>query len=574
MRQCPACKRTYNDETLNFCLDDGAELLYGPASGEAPTVTIPAAPTDESSSSPSSSSRVDQKTQLFPQPGFGTPAAPNETRAPKASTRRILLLVSGVAIIALIGFLGYRYLNTAGADHISSIAVMPFVNESANDDVEYLSDGISETLINSLTELPNLSVKPRSSAFRYKGRESEARTIGSELGVGAIITGRLKQRGDDITLFVALVDTASENQIWGQQYQRKLTNLVNLQTEIARDVSERLRTRLTGVGEQRAQKNYSADPEAYRLYLQGRYHWNKRSRRDIELAIDYFKQSTIRDPSFSRAFAGLADSLSIIGGYTGAGAHETIAEARNAALTSLSLDPDSAESHIALGTILFYYDHNFAEAERELTRAAALDPRNGHAQHMLGLFFMSMGRTDEGLARYRSALELEPVSLPFHRGYALALSYARKYEESVAQFKKTIELDPSFGLAYFGFAYTLSLQGKFAEAVESYAKGVELAGAAGQAADLRRSFATGGWKTFLRDLLDRPVLPGTTPAPHFIRALYVVQLGDKEEAFEELDRSYDKREGFVTLVKVHPGLDPLRDDARYRELVRKVGVPE
>jgi TolB-like protein len=564
MRQCPECQRVYYDEKLNFCLDDGAELLHGPATSEPATVRLP--------------STEHESTKIYAgatDASGGTTRNSSETDlAPGPVSRRLLLTLCGIAILILGGFFGYRYFASAGSDRVTSIAVMPFMNESGSADVEYLSDGISEALINSLTQVPTLTVKPRSSAFRYKGRESDAKTIGSELGVGAIVTGRLTQRGDDITLFIRLVDTATENQIWGQQYQRKLANLVSLQSEIARDVSENLRTRLTSAGEQRAQKNYSANPEAYRLYLQGRYHWNKRSRRDIELAIDFFKQSTMRDPRFAPAFAGLADSLSIIGGYTGASAHETIADARSAALTSLSLDPESAEAHIALGTILLYYDHNFVEAEREFKRAIELDPKNGHAKHMLGLLFMSLGRLEEGLESYRAALELEPVSLPFNRGYALALTYSRNYDESVAQFRKTIELEPSFGLAYFGFAYTLSLQGKFAEAVEAYAKGVEVAGDADRGLKLRRAFAGGGWSSFLRTLLDRPNLLGMTPTPHFIRALYLIQLGDKEAALGELKTSYDTREGFITVIKVHPGLDPVRDDPRYKELVQKVGLPD
>jgi TolB-like protein len=580
MRQCPECKRIYYDERLNFCLDDGAELLHGPASEEQATAFMPSAAVgiDESSAvasgsavAPSSREPSDDKTRLFP-------VAPSEDlttndRHARPANLRLPLAILAVAVLALGGFLGYRYLATAGAKQIDSLAVVPFANESGNADIEYLSDGISETLINSLTQLPNLNVKPRSSAFRYKGRESEAKAIGSELGVGAIITGRLTQRGDDITLFIRLVDTATENQIWGQQYHRKLVNLVTLQSEIARDVSENLRTRLTSVGEERAQKGYSTNPEAYRLYLQGRYHWNKRSRRGIEMAIDYFKQSTTLDPKFAAAYAGLADSLSIIGGYSGVGGRETNAEARTAALTALSLDPESAEAHIALGTILFYYDYNFVEAEREFTRATELDPKHGHAQHMLGLFLMSVGRHEEGLARHRLALELEPVSLPFNRGYALALTYAGRFDESVAQFRKTVELDASFGLAYLGLGYTLSLQGKFAEAAEAYSHGVEVSGAPDQAVNLRRSFATGGWKAFLRAVLDRPIPFGGTPTPPFIRSLYIVQLGDKDWALEELNTAFEKRDGFMTLIKVHPGLEPLREDPRFIMLVKKVGLP-
>ncbi|HVF30986.1 MAG TPA: tetratricopeptide repeat protein [Pyrinomonadaceae bacterium] len=559
MRQCPECKRIYYDDRLNFCLDDGVELLHGPGSGDTPTVVLDAAETR--ASAPSSNDR----TKLF------DAAAPNNGRG---LDKRFLVAAIGVVIIALGSFVAYRYLGTRGTVAISSVAVMPFVNDSGNPDGEYLSDGISETLINSLTEVPNLSVKPRSSTFRYKGREFEAKAIGSELGVGAIITGSLTQRGDDITLFVRLVDTASENQIWGKQYSRKLANLVTLQSEIARDVSESLRSKLTGAGEQRARKNYSADPEAYRLYLQGRYHWNKRSRRDIELAIDYFKQSTARDPRFAAAYAGLADSLSIIGGYRGTPAGETIDDARAAAQTALSLDPDSTEAHTALGTLFFYYDHNFVEAEREFRRAIELDPRSGHAYQMLGLLLVALGRFDEGLEQYRNALGVEPVSPNFNRGYALALAYSRRYDESIAQFRKTIELEPSFALAYFGLLQPLSLQGRYAESVEAYVEGLEALGSTQRAASLRQTFSTAGWEAFLRAQLQREYIAGTTPTPHFIRSTYFVQLGDKAAALDELDKSYNKREGFVTLIKVHPALDPLRQEPGFKDLVRKVKLPE
>ena len=576
MRQCPECKRLYYDETLNFCLDDGVELLYGPGSDETATAILPefGVPPLAGRFGESTTRHQIHPTEAESQTNTGDSTERRSHSAPRTRwTKRVA--ISGVLALLLVGaFFGYRYFGSVSSKQIGSIAVMPFVNESGNVEVEYLSDGMTETLINSLTQLPDLNVKPRSSTFRYKGREADTKTIGSELGVGAVLNGRLVQRGEDITLFLALVDTATENQIWGKQYSRKLANLVTLQNDIVRDVSESLRRGPTGTDADATRASYSTNPEAYRLYLQGRYHWNKRSRRDMELAVDYFKQSVARDPQFALAFAGLADTLTVIGGYTGTAAHEYVAEARTAAQTALSIDPGSAEAHVALGTILFYYDHDFREAEREFRRAIELDPKSGQAHQMLGILFISTGRVEQALDEYRLALEVEPVSLPIHRGYALTLTYARRYDESVVQFRKTIELEPTFGLAYYGLSQTLFLQQKYAESAETYARGVEISGGSESAGNLRRAYAAEGWSGFLRAMVNRRTLPGNTPTPHFIRALYFVELKDDEAAFAELNSSFDDREGFITLLKAHPGLDPLHDDPRFKELVKKVGLPE
>lgn len=581
MRQCPECKRLYYDETLNYCLDDGVELLYGPAASETATAILP------EFGVPPSGGRFDElptRRKIEPTEAEPPTSASDLTETHRHSASRAgrprtvwtkLAAISGILVALLVGaYFGYRYFDSASSRQIRSIAVMPFVNEGGNVDVEYLSDGMTETLINSLTQVPDLNVKPRSSAFRYKGRESDTKTIGSELGVAAVLNGRLVQRGDDITLFLTLVDTATENQIWGKQYSRKLANLVTLQNDIVRDVSESLRRGPTNTNADETRTNYSTNPEAYRLYLQGRYHWNKRARRDMDLAVEYFRQSAARDPKFAPAFAGLADTLTVIGGYTGAAAHEYIAEARTAAQTALSIDPGSAEAHVALGTIFFYYDHDFREAEREFRRAIELDPKSGQAHQMLGILFISTGRIGQALNEYRLALEVEPVSLPVNRGYALALTYARRYDESVAQFRKTIDLEPTFGLAYYGLSQTLLLQKKYAESVETYAKGVEVSGGFEYASRLRRAYAAEGWTGFFRAIVTRPVTLGITPTPHFIRALYFVELRDSEAALAELNSSFDDREGFIVLLKVHPGLDPLQGDPRFKELLKKVGLPE
>lgn len=244
--------------------------------------------------------------------------------------------------------------------------------------------------------------------------------------------------------------------------------------------------------------------------------------------------------------------------------------AKSAAQTALSLDPDLAEAHSALGNILFGYDHDFTGATREYKRAVELNPKYAEAYQMHGLLLGCLGRHDEALAQYRRALDIEPVSLPINRGYGVALIYARRFDESADQFRKTIVLDPVFPLAYFGLAQALALQQKYPESAEAYAKGLEVAGGADQAAKLREAFATGGWTSYLRTkLLLRQ--SGPAPQPHYVRALSFVSLGDKESAIAALNKSFDNREGLFTALNAEPSFDPLRDDPRFKELVRKLG---
>lgn len=560
MKQCPECSRTYADDTLNYCLDDGASLVYGPAE-PATAILTPDRLANE------------DPTRIFAPSATPENDSPPETARPTTSKRNsIIAAVFGIILVTALAVGSYIYYGRGVSKQIESIAVMPFSNESGNADIEYLSDGLTETLINSLTELPNLNVKPRSSAFRFKDRETDAKTIGRELNVGAILNGRLVTRGDEFTLFLILVDTGSENQIWGKQYTRKLANLVALQNEIVRDVSDSLRTKLTET-DVRAGKNQTANPEAYRLYLQGRFHWNKRTRGDIERAVEYFQQSTALDPQFALAYSGLADSLSMLSNYKGTPAHQSMAAARSAAQTALSLDPDLAEAHTALGNILFGYDHDFTGAEREYKRAAELNPEYAPAHQMYGLMLGCLGRHDEALAGYRRALDIEPVSLPINRGYGIALIYARKYDESARQFRKTIELDPAFPLAHFGLAQALTLQQKYPESADAYAKGLEVGGSPAEAARLREAFATGGWIGYLRTRLQLRQV-GPTPQPHYVRAASFVHLGDKASAIAALNKSFEDREGLFTALNVEPTFDLLRGEPGFMELVRKLGLPE
>src|SRR5437667_2817290 len=294
---------------------------------------------------------------------------------------------------------------------IQSIAVLPFTNASGNSDVDYLSDGITESLINSLSQIPNLSVKARSTVFHYKGKDVTPQQAGSELSVQAVLNGRVMQHGDQLTLSLELVDARTGDQIWGEQYNRKTTDLAALQSEIARDVSNKLRTKLSGAEEQRVTKSYTANAEAYQLYLKGRFYWNKRTIDDFNRAIPNFQQAIDKDPNYALAYSGLADSYALLAVFGVVPPKDLMPQARAAATKSLALDDSLAEAHASLGEIMAYYDWDFSGAEREFRRAIDLNPNYATAHQWLAEEISVLRGHEEALAEIRRALELDPLSL-------------------------------------------------------------------------------------------------------------------------------------------------------------------
>ena len=487
-------------------------------------------------------------------------------------------LTAAVAFVVLVlGAVGlYFYLHARSTEvAIDSIAVLPFVNESSNPDVEYLSDGMTESLINSLSQLPNLLVKARSSVFRYKGKEVEPQQVGSELNVQAILSGRVVQRGDDLTLYLSLVDGRNGNQLWGEQYNRKLTNLVTLQNEIARDVANKLRVRLSGAEEQKLAKNYTENVEAYQLYLKGRFYWNKRTPEALKRAVAYFNQAIALDPSYALAYAGLADAYALYLEFGILPSRESVPQARDAALKALSLDDRLAEAHASLGIILLWADYDFAAAEREFKRAIELNPNYATAHQWYGSLLISLGKTEEALTQYRRAVEIEPLSVVMNYSYGSGLFYARRYDEAIAQSKKTLELDANSLGAYFWLGYAYVSRGDYAQAVEAFAKSREVIGDPEAAELMRKNFAKGGWQMFLLGVLEdrrrgsRAFVFGAD-SPYRLAQVYLL-LGNKEEAIAQLNKSYDIREPLLTRLKVDPRLDGLRGDPRFQDLLRRVG---
>ncbi len=481
----------------------------------------------------------------------------------------LLALVAGVTGIGLY----LRARNSTGA--IKSIAVMPFVNESGNADAEYLSDGMTETLITSLSQVPDLNVKARSSVFRYKGKETDPKTIGKELNVQAILNGRVAQHGDQLTLNLELVDVQNENVIWSEQYNRKQTDLVSLQSDIARDVSRKLKTKLSGADTQRLTKTYTANPEAYQLYLKGRFYWNKRTGESLKKSVEYFNQAIEKDPNYAMAFAGMADAYNLMPGYSAGSAKEYLPKARTAAMKALEIDDNLAEAHASLANVLGGYDWNFAESTREFQRAIELNPNYPTAHHWYGENLGQMGRFDEGIAELKRAQELDPLSLIINADLGEVYTWARQYDKAIEQLRKTIEMDQSFYYAHWHLGLAYALKGSIQEGIAEYQKARSLDDDPWVLALLGHAYAASGKRDEALKTLDQ--LKETSKQRYvrqYIFAVVYAGLNEKDQAFQWLEKGYQGRADDLTLIKVDPLLDNLRSDPRFADLVRRVGLPQ
>jgi len=505
-------------------------------------------------------------------PNPGTTNSTPESLA-RTSPRNIVVIALLLFVLAGIGIPGYWFFRNHSTKQIESIAVMPFVNDSGNADVEYLSDGMTETLISSLSNLPNLNVKARSSVFRYKGKETDAKTIGKELNVPAILNGRVTQRGDQLTLSLELIDAQTENVIWSEQYNRRQSDLVSLQSEIARDVSSKLRTKLSGADEQKLAKTYTTNSEAYKLYLQGRFYWNKREEKDFRKAIEYFNQAIALDGNYALAYAGLADTYALLSTFGFMPSTEGVPKAREFARQAVSLDGGLGEPHTTLGYLSLTFDYDLAGSEREFRRAIELNPNYATAHQWYGEMLLNAGRFDEASAEYRRALEIEPLSLPINWDFGRFLYMSRRYDESMTQHKKTIELDPGFARAHRTLAEVYRVKGDYANAVEERARFFDLIGQSQNAALIRATFARDGWLGFLR-LVTAENSPLKDSNNSWVVAKAYLDLGQKDKAFAELNKAYENRLSSLCWLKVEPQLDSLRSDPRFGELLKKMGFPQ
>jgi eukaryotic-like serine/threonine-protein kinase len=505
--------------------------------------------------------------------------------APAASSAEYLvsgikehkLATSLAVLVLLIGVVGLSaYLHTRNTEvAIESIAVLPFVNQNRDPDSEYLSDGLTESIINSLTQLPNLRVIPSSSAFHYKAKEIDPLTAGKELGVRAILTGRILQRGDNLTISTALIDVRDNKQLWGEQYNEQVSDLLSVQREIAQQITGNLRLKLTGEQQTKVAKHYTDNPEAYQLYLKGRFYWNKRNADALKKSIEYFNQAIERDPNYALAYSGLADAYNLIPNYNAGSPQEYFPKAKAAAKRALELDDTLAEAHTSLASELFIYDWNVGESTREFQRAIELNPNYATAHHWYSDGpLLTAGRFDQALAEMKRAQELDPLSLIINAEVGVTYLNARQYDKAIEQLRKTIEMEQGFYFAHWMLGVAYEMKGDIQDALAEYQTARRLGDDPSMLGLIGHAYAMSGKRDEALKTLDQlNEIAKQRFVPTYSFVLIYAGLGDKDEAFRWLEKGYQARDTEMTQLKIDPLLDGLRSDPRFTDLERRVGLP-
>ena len=576
MKRCPECRRDYYDETLIYCLEDGVPLVQGavPAPDEPSTAIL------HSTDAPGEATTA--QTAILPtgaeakaQGSLGDATERQTISKHRAAKPLAVLVVAGLLFVG--GFFGYKYFSTT--KQIESIAVMPFVSESGNADLEYLSDGMTETLISSLSQLPNLNVKARSSVFRYKGKETSAQIIGKELNVQAILHGRVVQRGQDIVLYVELVDTGTENSLWKHTYSKTMTSLVALQNDVARDVADKLRVKLSATDRQKLAKNYTENTEAYQAYLRGRHFWNKGAVPGYEKSREFFQLAIEIDPTYALAYAGLADFYGFSAANGLSVPEESWPRCETAVNKALELDDSLSEAYNPLAAVKMYLHRDWPAAERAFRRGIELNPNFPEIRHHYGLRLVNSGRGEEGLAEIQRALDLDPLSVRFNLTRARLLFTLRDYDRAHDQMLKTLELDPNVPLAHEWLGNIYEQKKMHREAVAAWAKALTLRGETEKATALEQAFVSSGFEAAVRSLakkeierLDEKQKRGDYVAAGEYMTAYT-RMGDKDQALAWFEKVLEDLTGFRFEVNINPIFDPLRGDPRFQELVKKVGNP-
>jgi serine/threonine protein kinase/TolB-like protein/Tfp pilus assembly protein PilF len=488
--------------------------------------------------------------------------------------------VAGLAIglmLVMVGAAAFLYHGRSSLQEISSIAVLPFVNVGADPNTEYLSDGITESLINNLSQLPNLAVMSRSSVFRYKGKDVDPQAAARDLKVQGVITGRIVQRGDQLVISAELIDGRTNRNLWGEQYDRKLSDLLAVQQDITGAISTRLRERLSGETNRQAAKGGTNDPEAYQLYLKGRFYWEKRTQQSLETAKDYFTRAIDKDPNYALAYVGLADYYNVLPDYAPASVRDTAPKAISTAEKALAIDDSLAEAHATLASA-HQSLWDWSVAEREFRRALELNPKAADAHKLYSLYLSNVGRQEEALAEIKSAVELDPLNLPFINNLTQQYQVMGQYDLAVAQAKKGIEMDPNFVPQHFNLAFVYQDMGQYDLWMEELKKAVALNNDPEETAiadEVARVYAQSGFRAAnakdaeLRERLAkrRYVDPGSI-------ALDYAVIGDKEQAFAWLEKAYAEKAGSLLYLKTAHPWDALHSDPRFGNLLKRMGLPQ
>jgi len=487
-------------------------------------------------------------------------------------------LALGLIVLAA-GAVGFgMYLHARNTEvAIDSIAVLPFQNRSTEPDSEYLSEGLAESLIYRLSQLPNLKVSPTSLVFRYKGQEIDPIKVGKDLGVSAVLSGRITQRGDNLTISAELVDVRYNKLLWGEQYNRKTSELLATQREIAREIVDTLKLKVSGQ-ERGLAKHYTESNEAYQLYLKGRFYYNKRTDEGMQKSLEYYQQAIAKDPTFALAYSGVADTYDLLCAPDAGGTlppNEVMPKAKAAAQKAIEIDESLAEPHVSLAHVRYYYDRDWAAAEREFKRAIELNPNYPQAHHWYAIYLMWSGRTNEGLAEIRRAQELDPLSLPINMTVGWLLCDAQRIDEGIDQLRKTLEMDPAFVVAHVRLGYCFERKGAYDGAIAESQRIFDLGAKSLGIAGLGRAYAMAGKRNEAqKELAELQELSKQRYVSPGLFALIYAALGDKDQAFAWLEKAVAEHDLFTARLKVDQRFDPLRSDPRFADLVKRVGLPQ
>ena len=506
-------------------------------------------------------------------------AAASPAALPIRSVRGYWIGAAVVLLLATVAGVWYVHGRSSGSQ-IESIAVIPFANSGGDAEADFLSDGLTESLISSLAHVPQLKVKSRNSVFRYKGKEVDVQKVGKELTVDALLTGRVVQRGDSVQVSADLTKVDDSTEIWGEQYERKTSEIVSLQQQIAGDIAEKLRSRLTGTEKQQVTKQGTQNPEAYQLYVKGRYYWNKRTNADIKTAVSYFNQAIEKDPGYALAYSGLADAYASLGSFGGS-PDEVVPKSNAAAEKALGLDPTLGHPYAVLGSNKAEYSWDFAGGESDYRKAIALDPGDATAHQWFSLDLSAIGgREQEALDEANRAYQLDPLSPIMGIAQAVAYASGRQFDKAIEVCKKIIADNPTFGRAYSTLGSAYWAEHKYSEAIQEWKTGAQLEGDKNYsevAAALDVGYRSGGKVGALRKAIEVQLAQiknnSGYVSPYGI-ASYYADLGDNEHAFEWLDTAYHQHDSGLLGIRTDPAFDSMRSDPRYAELVRKIGLPQ
>jgi len=484
-----------------------------------------------------------------------------------------LLMATLLATIA--GLAYFFYFAKSGNAAIDSVAVLPFTNASNDPNTEYLSDGLSESLINTLSQLPHLRVMSYSSVFRYKGREADAYTVGHELGVQAVLMGRVMQRGDGLSISAELVNARDNSHIWGGQYKREFAAILTVQEEIAKGVAERLQPRLTDEEHLRLTKRHTESTEAYQLYLKGRYYFNRQTADDFMKGLGYFEQAIHFDPNYALAYAGLADCYYGLS-FLSLSSKEAMPKAREAAQKALEIDNTLAEAHTSLALVKWTFDWDWPGAEREFKRAIEINPDYGFAHQQYGMYLALMGQFDRAMIELKKAQRLEPLSPWISADLGLVFYVARRYDEAIQQFQETLKIDQNFAQAHLNLGFVYEQKGMYEEAIAEMRKAVSVSGDRKKFVGyLGYAYAVAGKRAEAQNMIDewKGASSQGYASPYHVARIYT-GLGKKDQAFIWLEKATEERYSSMVWLKVDPLWDPLRSDPRFEDLLRRVGLPQ